>query len=573
MKRQTIQLTSPLQMRKKIQIPVYRRRQISPTPTDIQQPISGYVNMSHSVKFDSSRNIYNGYYNGNLNLNNWILQSELYYDASSERNLSITGLRTVKDWYEKSTRFTLGDNGSPSTDLSLERLPLASGFQQTLFGLDITHVRQFNPLANSSNNFRYNLVVKEESRIEIEINGNIVYQEIMLAGKYEMLDLPFQIGRNDIIFRQINQNGRQIETQLEYIFNPSLLQKGQKEFQIASGLPYGQNIDVRNLDSEHLTNLFYYRYGISDQIGASAYIESVGNRYIVGGLGEYGLGSSIVSLEITHSKNQQQETGQGIRFQTYSSNVNYFTDGLSIIPNFYTLNLHYNTPDFSQDLRMLEEEDTDDLRSIVSPALIWQFTNCCQLQVSGFLRDYREKENSKSIEVRSYYRTRRWQFDYTFEKMVGQNTDELLFYTNATWWPKGKQYNRVNHRYNENSNPHQVFANLSPEKYKFMNYQWNSNYVDDKNYSNDANIRYQSIGRTLSTRINRSQIDGEGKKEFMIDYDGARSLVDVHRIHSEGTSPQTTLRIDTAIAFVGKHWGFHVQSMKVLLFYMPTMRV
>ena len=233
MKGQTIELTSPLQLRKKVQIPVSRQQPMFSKPITASQPISGYVNMSHSIKSDISRNVYNGYYNGNLNIQNWLLQSELFYDGSSDQQLSITGLRTVKDWYEKGVRFTIGDNGSPSTDLFLERPPLASGFQQTFFGVDIIQVRGFSPTRNRSNDFSYTLVVEEESQVEIEINGNIVYQRILMAGKYDFLNFPFQIGRNSIIIRQINRNGRQREEQLEYIFNPSLLQKGQKEFQIA----------------------------------------------------------------------------------------------------------------------------------------------------------------------------------------------------------------------------------------------------------------------------------------------------------------------------------------------------
>jgi outer membrane usher protein len=557
MKRQMIFLTSPLTVRNTTEIYLRSQPRITTLLGEQARPISGYINMSSTIQSGQSQNNYGSHYNVNVNVQDWLFQSEMLYDNSlPSNNWSLIGVSSVKDWYQEGFRLTIGDNGSPNTNLSLEKPPLAYGFQQKLFGINTTHSRQLKSITNTRTNFTYMLVVEEEARIEIEINGNIAFQQIMNPGKYKLRDFPFQLGRNDIIFRQITRTGIQKEYQLEYLYNPSMLSQGQTEVQVTSGIPYKNSVEGNYLDYQHYTNLIYWRYGLSDQIGTTAYLQTVNGNFIFGGIGEYGFGTNILSIELAHSKNEQQNTGQTVRVQAYSSNVNYFIQGSTILPNYYTLNIDYSTPSFSQDLIQTQTETSNNLRSLVAPSLIWQFTGCCQLQVSALLRDYHDlTEKTKALEIRSYYRTKQWQFDYTFEKSSALSADSFIFFINATWWPKGKQYNRLNYRYNDKNKMHQVSANMSPENQKFMNYQWNNTYIDPNNHSYSANLRYQSIGQTISTGVLRSTNNSLHNDELMVDYDGARSLVDIRLVRSANARPITTLKIDTAIAFVGKHWG------------------
>ena len=83
--------------------------------------------------------MYNGNYRGNVNIEDWVIQSELTCNTLAEQRTIISGGRVIKDFQKEQLRLTLGDNGSPNLRTGLQRPPLVSGFQQTLFGVDVSH--------------------------------------------------------------------------------------------------------------------------------------------------------------------------------------------------------------------------------------------------------------------------------------------------------------------------------------------------------------------------------------------------------------------------------------------------
>ena len=96
----------------------------------------------------------------NVNWKDWVFQSDFQYNSVLEQGTTVTGGRVVKDLPNKRIRMTLGDNSSPNTDLFLEKPPLASGFQEPIFGLDISHVGQFDRMRRRANDFIHLLFVE-----------------------------------------------------------------------------------------------------------------------------------------------------------------------------------------------------------------------------------------------------------------------------------------------------------------------------------------------------------------------------------------------------------------------------
>ena len=124
----------------------------------------------------------------------------------------------------------------------------------------------------------------------------------------------------------------------------------------------------------------------------------------------------------------------------------------------------------------------------------------------------------------------------------------------VTWLPKG-QRNRINYRYNSNSNLHSLAANIWPENSPNYNYQLNGNYVDRNNFSYDGAARYQDLGQLFETRYTRSISAGTANDRVSLDYDGSRAFMDLSCFIPSTKVPITSMRLESAVAFVGKKWG------------------
>ena len=102
--------------------------------------------------------------------------------------------------------------------------------------------------------------------------------------KYELKDIPFQTGRNNVNILVVGRDGVLSETEFEYFYNPSLLAKGQHEFQGTVGMPYIGASDITQIDADRLAGLLYSRYGFTNHIGGTAYLQAVQDKIVVGGI-------------------------------------------------------------------------------------------------------------------------------------------------------------------------------------------------------------------------------------------------------------------------------------------------
>lgn len=554
MKYQTIDITSPVELRKQQDVFLRSKPKVVSLQSASQsKPISGYVNMSHGFNIASNYLQYNGGYRSNVNIEDWVVQSEFSYNTGAEDRMIVSGGRVIKDFQQQHLRLTLGDNGSPNLRTSIQRQPLASGFQQTIFGVDVSQTMQLLGASNQQDSFSQVVVVPEEARVDVSINGRQIYSRIMLSGKYKFQDFPFQNGRNNINIVVVGLEGVLDEIDLEYFHNPSLLPKGQHEFKAVSGMPYQGANNLGQIDSDRLTNLAYLRYGITNHIGATGYIQTVRDNVVAGGIGEVALQDNVVSMELTYSNNALDAPGTALRLQAYSSNTGYLTQTIKVLPSYYALSLVYMSRDF--DPALLDGPVENDLQRIISPSMIWPINASSQLQATANFQSQYSGENSQSYRLRAFYRTRQWQFNASIEQTVTSAENELKFYTTAMWRPKNTPRNRYSHRYSSSSKQHSFSANIRPENNNALNYQWNSNFAELGSNSHNGGVQYQTKGHNMSARFNRSQSSGFSNNEIGFDYFGPRGLVDVTHTRFQGRGLSTSMRLNTAIAFVERHWG------------------
>ncbi len=553
MKHQRVSLTSPMNLRKRMDVSLSSRRSV----ISIQQkqsiaPWSGYVNMSHGLTAARDYRMYMGQYDVNVNAKDWVVQSEIRYNGAQPQPLSWSSGRVVKDIPRHKVRVMLGDSASPNLAIALERPPMASGFQQTLFGVRVNQLRRFLSSPDQQNTFRQAVTISEDARIEVFINGRSVFSQIVLPGKYELKDFPFQMGRNDVLIQVFGYDGLLEEIETEFFYNPSLLPKGEKRYQVASGYPYEMGTTTPQIDSSNLTNVAYLRYGISNQVGATGYIQTVQNRALVGMMGEYAFKSNIISMEAVRSRNLQDQSGQALRVQAYSSNTKFFGRQFSFLPTFYTVNIQLMSEGFDPTLMGIS---TNKVVRSIAPSMAWQVSPACQVQLSGMTNKRLNERPTRSFKLRTFYRAQQWNLNASIEHASGLEENELTLFTSATWRPKGQPRNRYSHRYNTDTKQHSVMASMRPEETPNLNYQWNTNYVDLRNTSHIGTVQYQSLAHNITTQVSRMGNVGNRTHEVAVDYFGPRALADISHTRYQGRGGVTSLQVNNALAVVGQHWG------------------
>jgi len=554
MKYQSIDITSPVELRRKQDVFLRSKPNVVSLQSAMgPKPISGYVNMSHGFSIATNYLLYNGGYRANVNIEDWVVQSEFIYNTSADDKLVVSGGRVVKDFQKQRVRLTLGDNGSPNLRTSIQKQPLASGFQQTIFGVDVSQTLQLFGPTQQPRTFRHLVTVPEEARVDISINGRQVYSRILLSGKYEFQDFPFQNGRNNITFLVVGKEGVLEETTVEYFHNPSLLPKGQYEYKAVSGMPYKSASNLVEIDADRLTNIAYLRYGVTNQIGATGYIQTVRDNVVVGGIGEAAFQDNVLSMEMTYSNNALDQSGSALRMQAYSSNTSYLTQTLKVLPSYYALSLTYMSEDF--DPALSEFPMSNDMRTILSPSMVWPISASSQIQATANFQRLYSGDNSQSYRLRAFYRLNQWQFNLSLQQSIDPEDNEFSFYTTAMWRPKSTPRNRYSHRYSSSSKQNGFSANIRPENNKSLNYQWSSNFTDVRNASHNGGVQYQTKGHNMSARLNRTSSSGLHNNEFGFNYFGPRGLVDVTHSRYQGRGLTTSLSLNTALAFVDRYWG------------------
>ncbi len=553
MKHQRVSLTSPMNLRKRMDMSLSSRaRVISIQQKQSVAPVSGYVNMSHGLTAARDYLMYMGQYDVNVNVQDWVMQSEIRYNGSQPDPLSWSSARVVKDVPRHKVRVMLGDSASPNLAIALERPPMASGFQQTLFGVRVNQLRRFLSSPDQQNTFRQPITVSEDARIEVFINGRSVFSQIVLPGKYELKDFPFQMGRNEVLIQVFGYDGLIEEMEAEFFYNPSLLPKGEKRYQVASGYPYVGGTSTPQIDFTNRTNVAYLRYGISNQVGATGYVQTVQNRALVGMMGEYAFKSNIISMEAVRSRNLQDQTGQALRVQAYSSNTKFFGHQFSFLPTFYTVNLQMMSEEF--DPTLMGTSSNKVIRSI-SPSMAWQVSSACQVQLSGMSNKRLNETSTRSFKLRTFYRAQQWNLNASIEHTSGLEQNEVTLFTSATWRPKGQPRNRYSHRYNTDTKQHSVMASMRPEETPNLNYQWNTNYVDMRNTSHIGTVQYQSLAHNVTTQVSRMGNVGNRTHEVAVDYFGPRALADISHTRYQGRGGVTSIQLNNALAVVGQYWG------------------
>ena len=174
------------------------------------------------------------------------------------------------------------------------------------------------------------------------------------------------------------------------------------------GMPYIGASNIAQIDAQRLAGLVYGRYGFTNHIGGTAYLQAVQNKIVAGGIGEYAFESNVISTELAYSNNAQGVSGSALNLQMYSSNAAYLTQKIKFLPSFYSLSLLRMSRYF--DSTLVDGTVENPLRLVLAPSMFWPINPYSQVQLTATIQNQYTGDNIQAYRIRGFYQLNGWYF-------------------------------------------------------------------------------------------------------------------------------------------------------------------
>ena len=238
----------------------------------------------------------------------WTLLLDADYDDSRSEPIKRRDLTLVRDNFENATRLRVGDYRSQS-------LSLFQGSSE-LLGVSYTrNYREIQPFTNLRPSGRSSFTLDRRSRVIVEVNGAVVFDDFLDAGSFDVEDFPFSFGANEArVFVDDGTGVREFSAFDSYVEN-ELLNPGLDRFGVNLGLlSNGFLSDDRYTDDLAFTG--YYQRGISQNLTASTNFElDPDTAQVTGGM-VTGSRFGVVAIETALSWDEAADYG-------YATVINY----------------------------------------------------------------------------------------------------------------------------------------------------------------------------------------------------------------------------------------------------------
>jgi len=167
------------------------------------------------------------------------------------------GVRAVYDQADKQRRFAAGD--LRATTLPILRTPFIGGLSME------KGRRIFDPFLPVARLGAREIFLDNQSNVEVLLNGE-VYQTFQLdPGRYNLADLPVQVGANDIQLIVNDSAGRRQVIDFNFFFEPLDLVAGEEEYSLAVGA-IAQNLTFEPEYSDNIGASGFYRRALSENL-------------------------------------------------------------------------------------------------------------------------------------------------------------------------------------------------------------------------------------------------------------------------------------------------------------------
>lgn len=243
------------------------------------------------------------------------IESNYYYQSNNENKMQRLGSLFTHDLDHRDIRIQAGDFNLRTT--SFMNGTQIGGFRYSKeFSLSPRRINQ--PLNE------YEFLVNRKSDVNIYINDRLFQTTVLAPGKYNVKDLPLNLGLNNIRIELIDESGYTETLFFPYIVDKELLEIGRSDFSYEVGTKT-QSIDgdiVYNHRKEGLLGSFFHRLGVTKS-WTPGFFAQVSRDSKIGGLNSvYGTKYGLIQWEGATSKNIDNQIGFTSRLTYVMRNFN-----------------------------------------------------------------------------------------------------------------------------------------------------------------------------------------------------------------------------------------------------------
>ncbi|MDR2268508.1 MAG: fimbria/pilus outer membrane usher protein, partial [Holosporaceae bacterium] len=272
-----VELTAPVEQKKTRSLDK-RYAENSPKPNVRSASVSGFINARVSQAFYQSGNPYHHrsmIFSPALNVCGLVLEGEVSQDyiSNSRKRKGFRREYTslVYDWWEKHLVFRGGDIFSHSA--RYENVP-------KLFGLQIKKEAVSNYEYGSARTLQITLL--RRSTIKVYFNGNLVkVKENVAPGTYELDDISYANGANDVKIKIIDDAGREQNLEESFFLESAFVRHGEVGFNCSAGYPEINDQEKGRYDKSNRVISMSLKYGLlnATEIGGGIANSRFGTAY------------------------------------------------------------------------------------------------------------------------------------------------------------------------------------------------------------------------------------------------------------------------------------------------------
>lgn len=184
--------------------------------------------------------------------------------------------------------------------------------------------RELQPRREISPGNSQQFYLPSSADVEIQVNGFTVLRQQFNPGRYELNDLPFTAGANEVLVVATFEDGTTQTFRFDNFYSGALLRKGLSDFSLQLG--YASEFEEFSYNyAEELTFSGYYDYGFSDSFTAGVNLELSSLGHIVGTTVSYGFDIGVITLRGSQSKLDElsgHATSVDVGFSVWGSGYN-----------------------------------------------------------------------------------------------------------------------------------------------------------------------------------------------------------------------------------------------------------
>jgi len=300
------------------------------TANQTQPPsvFSAYMNLRGGVDYvEPSPGAQTGFTTPQLDLENafnvrgLVLENETAINPSPDKTWEKRDTRLIWDEPENRWRWTLGDLNYPVTS-SQSFLPMA--------GLSFHREDSLQPYYVTSPLGQSAFFLKQDSKVEIQVNGRTIQTLQMAAGPHQISNFPLTAGANNVILRITDPVGRVEYVNATLFYDPGLLKAGESEFNYAVGFP--STSDLENPFYQYKPNpavSAYHRWGLSDTVTLGVNAQATQDTQQGGAQGILATRAGIFTYDSAFSHDTTIGNGhlQRLQYNYYAPHDSLLSDG------------------------------------------------------------------------------------------------------------------------------------------------------------------------------------------------------------------------------------------------------